>query len=186
MTFDPDSFILDEWVPALRSGDYRQGYGTLKDATGAYCCLGLGAKILADTHPEVLDQLNLSVQDRDGGQWAAGNPDDGLRIYDEYGLSSPNDWPSCLNVRVFDGLDIGGDIDDYPGIPSGNPARVESKLIELNDGREVFDNPDDADNDTPRVVGRHSFTDIADVLEAAALKRRASTAQRQARHPEAA
>lgn len=175
--FDADEWILSEWGPALRSGEYRQGHGTLKDQTGAYCCLGLGAKILRDNHPEVLERLDLLVQDRDGGQWATGNPDDGLRIYDEYGNSTPNDWPSRLVAELLEGLEIGS---------ACNGARVESKLIELNDGREVFDNPDDADDDTPRVVDRHSFAEIADVLEAAALKRRASTAQRQARRAKAA
>lgn len=32
------------WIAALRSGDYNQGYGTLRDTLGDYCCLG----VLAD------------------------------------------------------------------------------------------------------------------------------------------
>lgn len=33
--------IKTKWVEALRSGDYMQGVGRLKDDKGAYCCLGV-------------------------------------------------------------------------------------------------------------------------------------------------
>ena len=31
----------EKWVAALRSGEYRQCQGELKDAIGAHCCLGV-------------------------------------------------------------------------------------------------------------------------------------------------
>ena len=34
-----------EWVAALRSGEYKQGKGQLKDNGGRYCCLGVEAEI---------------------------------------------------------------------------------------------------------------------------------------------
>ena len=34
------------WVEALRSGEYRQGVGMLRDKHGRYCCLG----VLCDLH----------------------------------------------------------------------------------------------------------------------------------------
>jgi hypothetical protein len=32
---------LTKWLTALRSGEYRQGYNTLRDENGGYCCLGV-------------------------------------------------------------------------------------------------------------------------------------------------
>ena len=41
--------VKDEWVTALRSGDYKQGEGMLRqvldDNTEAYCCLGVLCEI---------------------------------------------------------------------------------------------------------------------------------------------
>jgi hypothetical protein len=31
----------DKWLTALRSGDYKQGKGSLQDQHGGYCCLGV-------------------------------------------------------------------------------------------------------------------------------------------------
>ena len=31
----------EKWVAALRSGEYKQCQGELKDASGAHCCLGV-------------------------------------------------------------------------------------------------------------------------------------------------
>ncbi len=43
--------IKDAWVAALRSGDYQQGYESLKyvntDETAKYCCLGVLADVCA-------------------------------------------------------------------------------------------------------------------------------------------
>lgn len=33
--------IKQKWVDALRSGQYKQGYGTLKNGEEEYCCLGV-------------------------------------------------------------------------------------------------------------------------------------------------
>lgn len=36
----------ERWVEALRSGEYVQGHGWLKDGPGRYCCLGVYADTL--------------------------------------------------------------------------------------------------------------------------------------------
>ena len=36
----------EKWVAALRSGEYKQCQGELKDSIGAHCCLG----VLLETH----------------------------------------------------------------------------------------------------------------------------------------
>lgn len=38
--------VKEKWLTALRSGEYRQGTGALKDSTrNAYCCLGVLCEI---------------------------------------------------------------------------------------------------------------------------------------------
>lgn len=39
-------WMKDKWVAALRSGEYEQGYSTLKDTSGRYCCLGVLQHVL--------------------------------------------------------------------------------------------------------------------------------------------
>ena len=36
-----DKELKQKWVAALRSGEYAQGNGALKDESGRYCCLGV-------------------------------------------------------------------------------------------------------------------------------------------------
>lgn len=43
--------IAKKWVAALRSGNYKQTDGTLRDATG-FCCLGVLCNLHAETHPK--------------------------------------------------------------------------------------------------------------------------------------
>jgi hypothetical protein len=33
--------IKEKWLSALRSGEYQQGFGSLCDGRGGYCCLGV-------------------------------------------------------------------------------------------------------------------------------------------------
>ena len=40
------------WIDALRSGDYKQTDGQLRDANG-FCCLGVLCNIHAQEHPEI-------------------------------------------------------------------------------------------------------------------------------------
>lgn len=36
-----DKAVKEKWVAALRSGEYTQAQGTLKNAAGGFCCLGV-------------------------------------------------------------------------------------------------------------------------------------------------
>ena len=33
--------VMEQWVKALRSGDYKQGQGRLRSLTNKFCCLGV-------------------------------------------------------------------------------------------------------------------------------------------------
>jgi hypothetical protein len=41
--------IKAKWVAALRSGEYKQGRGNLRDKDNAFCCLGVLCDILDNT-----------------------------------------------------------------------------------------------------------------------------------------
>jgi hypothetical protein len=41
-------FILNQWVPALRSGKYQQGMGVLHAVNDTYCCLGVACDLIAN------------------------------------------------------------------------------------------------------------------------------------------
>lgn len=41
-------FILNAWVPALRSGKYKQGRGQLRSANDEFCCLGVACDLLIE------------------------------------------------------------------------------------------------------------------------------------------
>lgn len=37
--------VKTAWLDALRSGEYTEGVGVLRDAEGAYCCLGVRCEL---------------------------------------------------------------------------------------------------------------------------------------------
>jgi hypothetical protein len=57
--------IKAEWVAALRSGQYKQGEGALRDKKDHYCCLGVLCEI-ARKHEVDLIVTEPHVDDEDG------------------------------------------------------------------------------------------------------------------------
>jgi len=51
--------IKDKWINALRSGEYKQGTGTLKNSNDAFCCLG----VLCDLHAKETDTRWVDAED---------------------------------------------------------------------------------------------------------------------------
>ncbi len=45
--------IKAKWVAALRSGEYTQGTGQLRNTDNNFCCLGVLCNIHAQEHPEI-------------------------------------------------------------------------------------------------------------------------------------
>ncbi len=37
--------LITEWIEALRSGNYKQGFGQLKNNKDEYCCLGVACEL---------------------------------------------------------------------------------------------------------------------------------------------
>jgi hypothetical protein len=75
--------VKTAWVEALRSGEYRQGRGSLRipGGRGKYCCLG----VLAD--------LAIKSGDIEGLEWSTTSPD---------GLTDPDGlfWSGTLSPSV--------------------------------------------------------------------------------------
>jgi hypothetical protein len=59
---DPD--IKDEWLAALRSGEYQQGKSYLKTGENEYCCLGVLCVIFGRHQDQIID-FTKNVD----GQW---------------------------------------------------------------------------------------------------------------------
>lgn len=111
MAMNPE--IKKLWVEALRSGEYKQGKGYLKDVTGdepAYCCLG----VLTD----------LCAKER-GLRWGRTEYFDGRKVQEfhdtKYFLPRP--------VREWSGLGIEAPIVAFDG--------AHLSLVKLNDTREA-------------------------------------------------
>lgn len=58
-----------EWLAALRSGDFKQGQGTLRDCEGGYCCLGVAAKVIDDIYSFENEHKEFVVSFHDYTEW---------------------------------------------------------------------------------------------------------------------
>jgi hypothetical protein len=129
-----------KWVAALRSGEYPQGYGQLKDDQGRFCCLG----VLSDV---VRDELNA--------RWVKG-----VGLGDAEGYDIPGGELSCStlpqNVKMLtdmpnssgtfpSGYDTRPEWDAYSGREYTKGMYIG--LTDLNDNEEL------------------TFDQIADVIE---------------------
>ncbi len=99
--------IRDRWTAALRSGEYRQGHGRLRDEDGTACCMGVLCDLAAR------DGIVTPVLQADFGWW----------VYD----SSADFLPA--SVQKWAGL-----TDDSPLVVASDGEEFrERTLAELND-----------------------------------------------------
>ena len=54
-----DKELKQAWVTALRSGEYKQGYGGFKSNNETYCCLGVLCDVLAKQDKGYWDSHHL-------------------------------------------------------------------------------------------------------------------------------
>lgn len=78
----------EQWVAALRSGEYKQGYGQLNNH-GKYCCMGVACQTLdAERNTGWTDSDGYppeSVADRLGLKWDGAIADIGGGVGDDVG-----------------------------------------------------------------------------------------------------
>lgn len=61
---------VNKWLKALRSGEYRQGRGQLRNNKGEYCCLGVACEVYQKEGPgdlEIDDLGYVTSYDGDTG-----------------------------------------------------------------------------------------------------------------------
>jgi hypothetical protein len=151
-TDDFRRFATETWIPALRSGNYRQGQETLVTPHTTYCCLG----VLCVLHPDVTwdEQTAIYI---DPNAPARPDPEDEEAYedwIDNYHSETDGELPFLLAHRF--GIVEGGDLnitdhDQWVALV-GLERRDRHSLIQLNDA------PDGNAAD---------FNLIADVIEAA-------------------
>ena len=75
--------IKAKWVAALRSGEYTQGYGRLRDSDNKFCCLGVLCNLHAQAHPEI------AAKQTDPGRYMGelGIPHDSVFIWAGMGVN---------------------------------------------------------------------------------------------------
>jgi hypothetical protein len=105
--------LRKQWVEALRSGEYRQGYGTLRNVNNEYCCLGVLCDIVAKDQPEKFGWKHEMKGDGFLVFYERGNPFDTGRavpipaVMTMAGLISSNGTLSCgdtLTAMNDDGM----------------------------------------------------------------------------------
>lgn len=69
--------IMKKWVKALRSGDYKQTTGCLKDDTG-YCCLGVLCDIYRKDQKKGFNFLNRGTLNETVMKWSGVKTDEGI------------------------------------------------------------------------------------------------------------
>lgn len=103
--------VMEKWVKALRSGEYKQTQGELVSADDSFCCLGV--------------LCNIS----DVGEWVK---------YNDLSLDSSEEWYyECPHESTNQWLP--NDVMDWAGMNSSiGEMGAEEPLTELNDGGKTF------------------------------------------------
>ena len=136
--------IKAKWVNALRSGDYEQGQGALKNPDGQYCCLG----VLCDLY----DKHRMEEFGAESS-WAVDTV-------------SLNEYISVLGDRTEVGVPS-NEVVDWAGLPDNNPEvliDLPEVLIledEIEEEKYQYELPIAELNDDHGLT----FTELADLIE---------------------
>ena len=100
--------LKTKWIEALRSGDYDQGHGMLRDLDDSYCCLGvlLDVSELGQWDEQAFGPLIYEIEDSDKDY---PNPREELDLskatLDKLGLD-PKEQHHLVNLNDDDGADF--------------------------------------------------------------------------------
>lgn len=95
--------IKKQWVAALRSGEYEQGFGVLREAENKYCCLGVLTDLFCKSEEGIRSKVKMedyehwarlphSIQN-----WAQIDNSDPIVVYSYPNTTNKNPWLSSLN-----------------------------------------------------------------------------------------
>ena len=110
------AFIVEKWVPALRSGDYVQGVDRLKE-NGKYCCLGVACD-LAGGEWDYVGSFHQADKFVYKGEWAMTSLP--CQLAEEFGI--------CVSGDIYV---IQGEEDIFQFASGGDAVCVN--LIDAND-----------------------------------------------------
>ena len=112
--------VKDQWVKALRSEEYEQGHGYLRDSNDRYCCLGvlcdLAVKAGVISEPEL-----ASTEGGEGESYSFG-PDRNHDIL--YLPDVVRDWAGLATHNPTYGPDPDADMVDAPTLAGANDDGV--------------------------------------------------------------
>jgi hypothetical protein len=119
--------ILNKWVTALRSGEYKQTKGYLHDSHGM-CCLGVLCDLYSKEHPVL-------------GEWVVLSEDKELshcrfEMLENYEVL-PEDVQEWANMKSFDGSYTAGGYDGTPYTES--LAALNDKGYTFNDLADIIE-----------------------------------------------
>ena len=108
------SSVKQQWIAALRSGEYKQGRWALRTDSG-YCCFGVLCDLYAKAHPKACwnDEQNTFLPDSSTPKWSTAEmPPDEVFVWagNKYGVTG---WTVAV---------------DDPGNPadSGEPQHLDT------------------------------------------------------------
>jgi hypothetical protein len=109
--------IKTQWVGALRSGEYTQGIGQLREGSegeaGAYCCLG----VLCELYDKAMG----------GDCWEYGSVETPNGFQQQYTHKGENNYPSC-------------EVMDWAGLWVTESESIDGEgLVSANDGGQSFE-----------------------------------------------
>ena len=98
-----------KWVKALRSGDYKQGIGHLRDTRDRYCCMGVLCEVLGFESRH--DDLVMTCYSIDGQWWHGTLPDERVSPVPREVLIDMNDHHGNTFDEIADYIERVMDID---------------------------------------------------------------------------
>lgn len=84
--------IKQKWLNALRSGNFQQGTGKLRDSNGNYCCLGVLCEITGNGQNRDMSKSFPADKDPDGTDINSVKPFMGLSVKMQEKLAEMNDY----------------------------------------------------------------------------------------------
>lgn len=176
MTIAQERFLRDELIPALRSGEYRQGFGALRVAPEGrpeaphYCCLGVACNLIDST------AWMSRVPNPDADEYL--NEPEVVDVIDDIAKASTiaHDRNDKYELVAFAWHDP--EFEDYKSGTLPRSVQHRAGLTNTGTWRIMREIDDPVFADAPRAVTRHpgrslvemndsgaSFADIADVIE---------------------
>lgn len=130
--------IKIKWIEALRSGEYKQGIGMLKNNRGSYCCLG----VLCDLY-----QKETGI-----GEWAEND----FQV-------SKEEWHDFIIQNKRESFNLPPNVVEWASLNSSNPNVniADKKMVSPRNNEELFTTSSLGHLNDSMV----QFLDIADIIE---------------------